>query len=211
MKGVTDDRSVRSYAPLTDEHLTRLAGLAAADDLKFRRAHPDWGKGFMAACLVQGGARHRVYGDRGIKDLDVYLFYATPPGKHGGQFPWVRGLASRRKDFGESELGRQLYTAEDRVNPRIAPFLPEWDNYTGRRVDLISRGIAPHEEGPRAAVRAWLERGARSTRSPGGKASSAWHLARVPVVCLHPDFGEVWWAGLDDDEAGIEKGAYGSP
>ncbi|MEV4127195.1 hypothetical protein [Nocardia sp. NPDC049707] len=99
---MTDERSERSFLPLTDEHLSRLARFAETDHMEFCRTHPEWAADLLACCLVQGGARHYVYGDRGVKDLDVYLFYGLPPGRSGEKCPWNR--YTRRRDFGVSEL-----------------------------------------------------------------------------------------------------------
>ncbi|MDN2497460.1 hypothetical protein FHY52_12305 [Nocardia nova] len=199
---MTDDRSERSFRPLTSEHLSRLALLAESDHSEFCRNHPEWAADLLACCVVQGGARHYLRGDRGIKDLDLYLFYALPVGRTGAQFPWNR--YPRRRDFGTSELGRQLYTDADRANPQLAKKMPLWEEFAGRRVDLMSRAIAMHPDGPRSAVRDWLAQGAR--RGDG----SAWHLSRTPVISLFPVLGDLWWTGADHDEAGIDKGLYGT-
>jgi hypothetical protein len=202
---VPDDRSERSYQQLTHDHLVVLAGLAAADDMEFRRRHPEWASELLACCLVQGGARHLLHGDRGVKDLDIYLFYALPPGRQPQHFPWLRGATTRNQDFGSSELGRQFYTAADRADKKMAPKIPRWERFSGRRVDIMGRAIAPHSKGPKHAVRAWLELGSRHKHAPE---RSDWNLSRAPVVCLHPEMGEVWWNGPAIDEPGIEKGLY---
>lgn len=198
-----DGRSVRSFARLTADHLERLAELARHDDVKFRQRFPAWST-LLAGCLVQGGARHYLHQDRGVKDLDVYLFYSVPEGKNGGTFPWNRGGATRNEDFGLSELGRQLYTDADREDPQLARKIRVWDKFAGRRVDIMSRAIAPHCDGPRAAVTSWLVGGASNSSAKG----TAWHLSRTPVISLITDPGEVWWPGPEIDEAGIEKGLY---
>jgi hypothetical protein len=140
---MTDTQSERSYAPLTAEHLERLAALAAADHARFEVRYPDWAAVLLAACLAQGGARHRLFGDRGVKDLDVYLFYAVPRDRSPAHFPWNKGGTTRRRDFGPSELGRQLYTSADRADPKMRSHIPMWERYAGRRVDLMSRAIEP--------------------------------------------------------------------
>jgi hypothetical protein len=203
---MTADRSERSHAHLTDDHLARLADLAAIDDRDFRQRHPDWATELLACCLVQGGARHYVYGDRGIKDLDIYLFYALPAGRNPAHFPWNRGGATRTRDLGSSQLGRQLYTDADRANPKIAKKIAHWETFMGRRIDIMSRCITPHPDSPRAAVVQWLERGRRHMSAPG---RTDWNLSMAPVVCLHPVRGEIWWRGPAVDGAGIAKGANG--
>src|SRR6266568_7099262 len=87
----------RSFALLTDDHLVRLATLAAADHLAFTRSEgrPEYRRRRLAAVLAQGAARHYIDGRTGVKDLDVWTFYAAVP---GARFP-----ADRREthaDFG---------------------------------------------------------------------------------------------------------------
>lgn len=204
---MTDHCSERSYAALTGEHLVRLATLAAADDRYFGQHHPGWATELLASCLVQGAARHYLRGDRGIKDFDIYLFYGLPAGRNPAHFPWNRGATTRNRDFGLSEFGRQLYTAADRSDPYLAAKIPHWERFLGRRVDIMSRSVAPHVDGAKAAIMQWLERGRRRRHST---TSTDWNLSRAPVICLHPCVGDVWWAGPAVDEAGIEKGANGA-
>ena len=190
----------RSYEPLTDDDLRRLEAIAVARHDEMARDRPDWCSTLIAACLVQGGARHRVNGDRGIKDLDVYLFYALGPGASAGKFPFNRGTIQR--DFGSSHHGQELYTDEDRLDPGLARRIPKWEQFVGRRVDLLARAIPPHSEGARAAVVDWLRTGQDK------RGSTPWHLAQTPVVALRPGLGDVWWEGPAHDTAGHAKGAY---
>ncbi|MBA2437844.1 MAG: hypothetical protein H0V52_05760 [Acidimicrobiia bacterium] len=201
------ERSIRSHELLTDTDLGRLAELAAACHGRLAASRPEWTAELLAACLVQGGARHRVHGDRGIKDLDVYLFYATPGGRNAGHCPWNRSVWT--EDFGPSAHGRNLYADAERAKPSIAQRLPRWEAFAGRRVDLLARAIAPHPDGPRTAVRTWLARGAARPRHRGPLQAmpSDWHLARCPVVALEPDRGAVWWVGPGADEAFLERRA----
>jgi hypothetical protein len=196
-------RSVRSFTTLTAEHLRRLDDIAEAHHRVLAARHPEWTGELLATCLVQGGARHFVHGDRGVKDLDVYLFYALPDGRSAAHFPLNRG--TRHADFGVSDLGRQLLREEERADPALRRKVARWESFEGRRVDLLARAIPPHPGGARTAVREWLTRGSRKRPSAGG---SDWHLSRTPVVCLRPDLGAVWWRGPDVDEPGIEKGLY---
>lgn len=190
------DRSARSYEPVTDEDLARLRSLALERAVEMRAKRPDWCSELLAACLVQGAARHRLRGDRGVKDLDVYLFFARPYTETDSQnFPFNRGGTDR--DFGASAHGRQLYTAADRVDPGLAKRIPRWEKFTGRRVDVLARAIETRAS-PQEAVVAWLERGE----------GSAAFLAPTPVIALESALGSVWWAGPDDDPLGAAKGAY---
>jgi hypothetical protein len=108
---------------------------------------------------------HFVDGRTGVKDFDVWTFYA----EHAeGVYPvrW-RTVA----DFGESRFGRTATAPELR----------------GRRVDLFGRSLpeAPGAD-PAAAVTRYLERGG---------SSSAKLLAEKAVVLLEPAGrrGEVAW------------------
>lgn len=157
---------------------------------------PDWCSELLAACLVQGGARHRLRGDRGVKDLDVYLFFARPDTETDSQnFPFNRGGTAR--DFGPSAHGRQLYAAGDRADRALVKRIPRWEEFTGRRVDVLARAIE-RRPSAREAVVSWLERGE----------GSAAFLAKTPVIALEPELGAVWWTGPDDDPLGTAKGAY---
>lgn len=189
------DRTRRSSALVTDDDLERLRTLVLARHDELATKRPDWCSALLAACLVQGAARHRVYEDRGVKDLDAYLFYVTPPDRHPKHFPFNRGTVQR--DFGPSPHGRQLYTEEDRAE--LGPRLSSWERFAGRRVDLMARAIADAGS-PRRSVTAWLE--------SGGPGSSAWHLAQAPVVSLHPELGEVWWDPGPFDAPRKVKGFY---
>ncbi len=193
-------RSPRSYEPLTDSNLQRLRDLALERHRELAHDRPDWCSELLAACLVQGAARHRVHGDRGIKDIDVYLLYPLPAGRRANAFPYARGTTQR--DFGPSEHGQELYVGPDYESPSVAKRVARWQKFAGRRVDLLARVIPPHPDGPAAAVRTWIADGAHK------RGSTPWHLARCPIVALWPGLGDLWWEGPVEDVAGIEKGAY---
>jgi hypothetical protein len=153
------DLSERSQAPLTLDHLTRLAELAHADrEDRFER-RPRWGvyrDRILLVALCQGAALHYLDGRNGVKDLDVWTFYAGHP---EGEFParW-RVMA----DFGPSALGRH----------------PDDAGFIGRHVDLIGRSLdVPSGADPVRAVRSYL-RAARTT--------SARLLAGKAVVAVDP-------------------------
>lgn len=190
------DRSVRSYEPVTDADLVRLRELALERASEMRAKRPDWCSELLAACLVQGAARHRLRGDRGVKDLDVYLFFARPETETDSQsFPFNRGGIAR--DFGTSAHGRQLYTAADWADVRLSKRISRWEEFAGRRVDVLARSVE-RRQGAQEAVVAWLER----------REGSAAFLAETPVIALEPELGAVWWTGPDDDPLGTAKGAY---
>lgn len=153
--GVTE----RSHAPLTIEHLARLADIARADreDRFARRLR--WGvyrDRVLLVALCQGAALHFLDGRNGVKDLDVWTFYASHP---EGDFPprW-RIMA----DFGPSPLGRH----------------PDDIGYVGRHVDLIGRSLdVPTGADPVRAVRSYLR---------AGRSTSARLLAGMAVVAVDP-------------------------
>jgi hypothetical protein len=149
----------RSYEPLTDNHLARLADIARADrEDRFTR-RPRWEvyrDRVLLVTLCQGAALHYLDGRNGVKDLDVWTFYAHHP---EGKFParW-RVMA----DFGPSPLGRH----------------PDDDGFVGRHVDLIGRSIDATPGGdPVRAVQTYLR---------AGGTESARLLAGKAVVALDP-------------------------
>lgn len=176
------DRTRRSFEPVTDRDLVRLAELGQQHHERFAASFPEWAGTLLATCLAQGAAQHRLHGDKGVKDFDVWLFYATPPGRSPAHFPWNRNTV--QVDFGESLHGRQAYTDEDRAAHNVAA----WECFDGRRVDLLARAIAPHPSGAHAAIAAWLERGRRQ------RGASSWWLAQAPVIDLSSGrIGETIW------------------
>lgn len=158
----------RSMAPITDEHLRRLAEFAKADreGLFSRKPHlAVYRDRILMTALCQGAALHYVNGTNGVKDLDVYTFYAQDPGVG---YPYRRrGVA----DFGDSEHGRH----------------PDDHDLVGRRVDMLGRAlkVAPSAD-PITAVHAYLQAGTTKT---------AQELAAKAVVVIDPgpSFGQVVW------------------
>jgi hypothetical protein len=78
--------------------LDRLSEIAAADrEDRFRRK-PRWAPyrdRVLCVALCQGAAVHMLDGDYGVKDLDVWTFYAE---HETGPFPW-RWRIERRFDL----------------------------------------------------------------------------------------------------------------
>lgn len=186
-------RSPRSFAPLTHEHLQRLAALADADHKFFTRpdGSPEYRSRRLAVTLAQGAALHYLDGKNGVKDLDVWTFYAHLPGT---RFP-----ADKREthaDFGPSQLGRQRYDFDAVRNEAERARWRRWDLYTGRRVDLLVRALPVHLgvsfDDVVDALQEWLVAGSRHC---GVKKPAAWHLARKAVVVIWPEAqqGRVAW------------------
>lgn len=183
----SDETSRRSSAPLTHDHLARLSAIAAEDREIFYRAQPAYRGRHLATVLAQGAALHWLDRSTGVKDLDVWSFFALPPG--ATRFP-----ASQRKrhvDFGPSELGRQAYDLDDAwLTMHDRRRFARWSTFRGRRVDLMMRGLpCTPDADPAVAIRGWLSRG---TRPANG---SPWHLAQKAVVLIDPPErrGEVVW------------------
>ena len=171
---MTDD--VRSYERITRRDLARLAAIAAEDreDLFARRPHSrPYRDRILCVALCQGAALHYVDNQNGVKDFDVYTFYAEHP---TGPFPYRRrGIA----DFDRSPFGRN----------------PEDDkSFKGRRVDLMGRSLkVPPTADPVSAVRSYLARSGTET---------ARQLAKKAVVLLDPASlrGVVIWSPANKRE-----------
>jgi hypothetical protein len=172
-----------------------LAALAAADHDFFTRpaGRPEYRARRRATVLAQGAALHYLDGRSGVKDLDVWTFYARLPGVW---FP-----ADKREthaDFGPSELGRQLYEMDAARSEAERARWQRWTTgYSGRRVDFLTRAL-PVAVGADIdvvvqAIRDWLTAGAGSK----ARTSSAWHLAKKPVILIHPmaELGRIVWRG----------------
>ena len=156
---------------LTKRDLKKLAEIARADRERMFERNGNWApyrKQLLCVALCQGAAQHYVEGKNGIKDFDVWTFFARSP-----QRPFPDMALFRRRataDFGPSRFGRTPHATE---------------RFEGRRVDLLSRSL---DVGPRAdpvaAVRAWLE---------AGGSESARKLAEQAVVLIEPSPGKVIW------------------
>jgi hypothetical protein len=178
--------SERFYGRLTAAHLDRLYGIAVEDHEQFFAGHPDYRNRVLSVVLAQGAAKHWVGGRNGVKDLDVWSFFARIPGE---RFPADR--RSVHRDFGFSDLGRQPYDLDAAPDQRSRTLLSKWAAFAGRRVDLLMRAL-PVAVGTDAAeaIPAWLRQGQQ--RASG----SAWWLAQKAVVLLDPARrGDVVWDG----------------
>jgi hypothetical protein len=160
----------RSMERIETSDLRHLADIAAKVEADLFARHPA-GSGryagrLLCRALCQGAALHYVDHTNGVKDFDVWSFYA----EHAdGPFParW-RGTA----DFGPSKFGRY---------PGDPP------PYHGRRVDLMGRSLPTLlEADPGEILRRYLST-ARTT--------SARELAAKAAVLIFPSprAGEVVW------------------
>ena len=158
----------RSYGHLLPEDLRRLGEIARQDREEFFHRCPHYRAlqdEIIAVALCQGAALHYVNGSNGIKDLDVWTFYAEHPLI---QYP-PRRLISR--DFGNPRFGQS----------------PDFPQYVGRKVDCLGRSIPVEGDGdPISALRRYLSEQRTKTASK---------LARKAVVLIEPDalLGKVAW------------------
>ena len=160
----------RSLARIDVADLLRLAALAADAEAGLFERNPH-GSGryagrLLGRALCQGAAVHYVNGKNGVKDFDVWSFYAQ---HDDWPFP-ARWRGTR--DFGLSKFGRY---------PGDPP------QYTGRRVDLLGRSLPAAPGADLAhAIRDYLA---------AGRTTSARALAAKAVVLIDPisRVGEIVW------------------
>jgi len=160
----------RSVARIELADLRRLAELAADAEAELFGRNPQ-GSGryagrLLGRALCQGAAVHYVDGRNGVKDFDVWSFYAE---LDGWPFPprW-RGT----RDFGPSKFDRY-------------PGDPA--RYSGRRVDCLGRSLpAALGADPAEAIRRYLA---------GRRTESARQLAAKAVILIDPRgrTGEIVW------------------
>ena len=79
MHAESQEPTERTRVRLTADHLDRLSVLAAQDRDMFYQRRPEFRPMHMATVLAQGAAQHWVDGTHGVKDLDVWSFFALPP------------------------------------------------------------------------------------------------------------------------------------
>jgi hypothetical protein len=111
----------------------------------------------LCRALCQGAALHYLNATNGVKDFDVWSFYAE---RDDGPFPYRwRGTA----DFGPSEFGR--YPGDPR-------------SFTGRRVDLPGRSLdARTDAEPVTTLRDYLS---------AARTASAKALAAKAAILIEP-------------------------
>jgi hypothetical protein len=162
--------TARSLARIDGSDLLRLAALAAEAEAGLFARHPR-GAGryagrLLCRALCQRAALHYLDGRNGVKDFDVWSFYAALA---EGPFPYRwRGTA----DYGPSKFGR--WTGDP-------------PSYTGRRVDFLGRSLpAPVGADPAAVLRDYLS---------AAHTASAKALAAEAVILLTPEHsaGERVW------------------
>jgi hypothetical protein len=129
----------------------------------------------ICVALCQGAASHLIDGTNGVKDFDVWTFFAARAGEP--PFPWRRRRACV---FGDPRFGRP----------------PDKPGFLGRRVDLLGRSLEPAGETIPDAVLYWY--------LSGGTTETARALSEKAVVLLEPvdRLGARAWppAGVGADE-----------
>lgn len=123
----------------------------------------------IAVALCQGAALHYVDRKTGVKDFDVFTFYAENP---GGPFPYRWPTTA---DFGPSRFGRRE---------------GEPETYRGRRIDFMGRSLPEGvNANPVEALTRYLV---------GGRTKTARRLREKAVVLIDPPQlrGRVVWPEL---------------
>lgn len=158
----------RSHEAIEMEDLATLSRIAAEDREEFFSRCPRWAvyaQRRICVALCQGAALHYVDRKTGVKDFDVWTFYAEHP---VGPYPPRRHVV---RDFGLSKFGRH----------------PSDTHLYGRGVDLFARSLKVHiGAGPVTTLRNYLSR--RATRP-------AQLLSEKAVVIVDPPElrGQVVW------------------
>jgi hypothetical protein len=151
---------IRSYERFLPADLQRLAEIAKRDRDEFFLRNPKYTplkSCVLGVALCQGAALHYVDGRNGIKDIDVWTFYASCSGL---KYPWRRPVASY--DFGDPKFG----------------ITSDSPHFIGRRVDCLGRSLNDESTNdPVNAIRHYLAE--RRTRSAAA-------LAEKAVVMIEP-------------------------
>ena len=159
----------RSFEPLTDDDLRRLGEIATADREQMFARSRHWAAyrdRLLAVALCQGAALHYLDRRNGVKDLDVWTFFAALPSRYPDPALYRR---NKPYDYGPSRFGRH----------------PDLPGYLGRKVDLLSDSIPVRPDAdPVESIRHWLR-----TERRGNPA----HLAQKAVVLIEPARGRVVW------------------
>jgi hypothetical protein len=144
MEELPEDPS-RSYEKINEGDLEILAEQARNDREQFFLRRPRLGELYkgriICVALCQGAAAHYVDPQRGVKDFDVWTFFAAHP-----EAP-IPPRRIGRGDFGPSKFGR---------DPRETSGL-------GRRIDFLMRSIRCVQRDPVPALHEYLSNGKTRT------------------------------------------------
>jgi hypothetical protein len=176
----------RSRRRIDASDLARLGEIARADRERMFARNDRWSayRGrLLCVALCQGAALHFVNHGNGVKDFDVWTFFARSPRRpHPDPALYRR---NKPADYGRSPFGR-------------TPGAPGW--VRGRRVDLLARSLdVPARTDPAQALRTWLL---------AGREKSARMLARKAVVLIEPHPGLIVWtpSAMSRSEPGFSSG-----
>lgn len=187
------DDTNRSYASLRTQDIDRLLEIERAWRYSLEQRYEHWrwyGPRLMCIALAQGAALHLVDGRNGIKDFDVYRFFAKHPGRPDPDPAIYRGRTA--VDFGDSSrFGRN---EDPNASPKVK-------RMKGRNVDLFSVALeAEPTDDPAQAIQALLS-------APRTKTER--YLAQKAVVILSPQPLRVAWpstsAALLQGFAGLQR------
>lgn len=174
--------SNRTYAKLREQDLERLLEIERnwRLSLEERKAHwREYAPRLLCVAIAQGGALHLIDGKNGIKDFDIYRFFAKHPDRPDPDPAIYRGRTA--EDFGNpSRFGRNEDPhASDKVK-----------RMKGRNVDIFSVAL-PVEAGadPVEAIQATLSAPRTDTER---------HLTAKAVVILDPKPYRVAWPPTAD-------------
>ncbi len=156
--------SERSFEKIMDEDLKKLASIAATDRRDFLSCNPQYTGDFLCSALCQGAALHFVDGKNGVKDFDVWSFFAVKKGVP--QIPYRRHASA---DFGESKFGK-------------CP----GDSLKGRRVDIFGRSIERNGNAIESLQRYLRDRPTRSAYFLAKKAAVLLEPANVRGTTIWP-------------------------
>jgi hypothetical protein len=167
----------RSRARLADRDLDWLLELEQRERERLYRDSEIWAahrRRLLCVCLGQGSALHLIDGRTGIKDFDLWTFFARrddlPRRSVDSAF-----RIGRHRDFGHSRFGARTDTH----------FRERFPRFEGRNVDIFGVAIpARPRQDPAAAVQSWLS-------DPPTKRAA--YLSQKAFVMLVPRrLGIVW-------------------
>lgn len=180
----TKTGSNRSYVTLREQDIERLLKIERnwRHSLEQRKEHwRQYAPRLLCVGIAQGGALHLIDGANGIKDFDIYRFFAKHPDRPDPDPAIYRGRTAT--DFGDpSRFGQNKDPhASDKVK-----------RMKGRNVDIFSVAL-PVELGtePVEAIQATLSAPRTNTER---------HLAAKAVVILDPRPYRVAWPPHARDE-----------
>lgn len=160
----------RFFEKITEHDLTNLYRVANEAMTEVYKSKPDY-KPFqdkaVVVALCQGAALHYIDGKTGVKDFDVWFFYAPIDGKS----KWHRGTLTVT-NFGDSKFGK----------------LPDKSAFKDKRVDVLMRAMPEFSCGdPKKSIQDYLTSPVNTTPK---------YLAKKAVIGLYPKkvFGKTLWS-----------------